>query len=302
MHRSLSWTIFFLWIQYSLCIILNRLEPVTFVEDSSFAWDISGDPIVYSSHPVSQKWKVFDLTVDEFLSQFEILENVYVSTNKYFTFFDEGKMEKSFFRKNFSQPFSFTRLKGTEFFKQPPLRDSEEPTYRYFFGGIAGPIFSNARPYIEPSLVHNVHGNLWMSTKDSQMPTHYDNLHNVYIQLFGKKRFRLFPHTATGSLCVHGRLHPHGRQSRFRDLSSPEKVVPPNFSDLYKYDSSVAATSSQVSSVERDAEVLRRCSVERLEGLEVELSPGHILSLPPYWYHEVGAAGTSHYMILPPLT
>lgn len=266
------------------------LDPEIFMGDIlNTIWNTSGDPIVYLSHPLSEKWKVFQIDEIKFLSLFDVLENVYFSENKYFTFFDEGALNRSIFKENFSQPFSFTDLKGEQFFDRSVKANSKYcgQVYRYFFGRVDGPQFDRARPFIQRSLVENVHGNMWMSMKGSQMPTHYDNAHNIYIQLFGKKRFRLFPHSATDSLCVHGRLHPHGRQTRFRDLSFPDNLVPPTFSNTYKHDSAVVANNSYFSVDDRDAIVHRLCSLDELQGLEIVLEPGNILSLPPYWYHEV---------------
>uniref|UniRef100_A0A6B2LAI5 JmjC domain-containing protein n=1 Tax=Arcella intermedia TaxID=1963864 RepID=A0A6B2LAI5_9EUKA len=100
--------------------------------------------------------------------------------------------------------------------------------------------------------------NLWMGVPPIRTPIHYDLLHNFYVQLHGNKRFILFPPTDYKYLYLYPRLHPSTRMSQvnLRNLQ--------NYPDFYKS-----------------------------HPIEVVLSPGDVLYIPPYWFHDVTAVGVN---------
>lgn len=79
--------------------------------------------------------------------------------------------------------------------------------------------------------------------------THYDALHNFYVQVRGCKRFLLFPPET--QMYLHPSLHPHYAHAQV-DVMDPDPVRFPSFAGVAAY--------------------------------EVVLLPGDVLYLPPYWY------------------
>eukprot|EP00949_MAST-11_sp_MAST-11-sp1_P003884 g3884.t1 len=85
-------------------------------------------------------------------------------------------------------------------------------------------------------------------------PCHYDEQHNFYAQLCGRKRWVLFSPDQFRSLYPFPVGHPADRQSQV-DLYNPDYKTFPNFSSA--------------------------------RGLDAELGPGDILHLPAYWFHHI---------------
>ena len=56
--------------------------------------------------------------------------------------------------------------------------------------------------------------NVWMGCKGVTTHTHYDMSHNLYVQLFGRKRFILFPPGAASALYLFPKSHPSHRSSQ----------------------------------------------------------------------------------------
>lgn len=122
---------------------------------------------------------------------------------------------------------------------------------------------------------------VWVGSSGAQSPAHHDLAFNLYVQLFGKKRFRLLPHSAVTNLCVLGRFHPHARQSRYLDISSGLLVNTTSCSLPN------AGNEHQLNHSERVEFIQQMCNTENLAGFEVDLVPGNVLFVPPFWYHEV---------------
>ena len=143
------------------------------------------------------------------------------------------------------------------------------------------PTFKRLKADIKPSLLtkERVTVTLWAGSPGAQSPAHHDLAFNLYIQVIGEKRFLLLPHSAVSGLCVHGRYHPHARQSRYVDIAAGELVN----------SSRVCAANSHLPFDEagRREAVRRLCPANRLKGHEVTLRPGSVLFVPPFWYHEV---------------
>ena len=91
--------------------------------------------------------------------------------------------------------------------------------------------------------------NLWLSTANVTAQLHYDESHNIFVHVKGKKTFYLLPPSEHWKLFIHPYLHPISRQS------SLTFSIPPANSTL--------------------------------QFLQVTLGPGEMLYLPPYWFHMV---------------
>ena len=103
--------------------------------------------------------------------------------------------------------------------------------------------------------------NTWVSCAGTVMQAHYDLAHNTFVHLIGEnKTFYLLPPSASHSLYMAPKGHPHFRSSLIPSLAAVDTTRFPLFSSL------------------REVWVAR-------------LSPGDALYLPPGWIHHVHAGG-----------
>lgn len=106
--------------------------------------------------------------------------------------------------------------------------------------------------------------NVWVGGPLIRTPTHYDLLHNFYVQVQGHKRFRLYSPEQWPYLYLFPRLHPSTRMSQVDPAVLEQSGV-------------------NVSSAFPD--------YAKMRPHEVVLHPGDVLYLPPYWFHEVTVVG-----------
>lgn len=98
--------------------------------------------------------------------------------------------------------------------------------------------------------------NLWMASGASNTPLHYDNMHNLFAQLDGTKRFLLF-NPDQSDLLYPGPLDIRTRHLSRVDLKAPDLQQFPRF--------------------------------EQAEYWEAVVEPGDLLFLPAFWWHQVSA-------------
>jgi hypothetical protein len=97
---------------------------------------------------------------------------------------------------------------------------------------------------------------LWVGSRGATAQAHYDLSDNFYVQLLGQKTFLLLPPDT--EMRVHSSLHKNHRQSR-RNMTEDAASL-------------LASTPGAVN---------------------VTLSPGQVLYIPPFWYHHVTAESPS---------
>ncbi|MET7350959.1 cupin-like domain-containing protein [Streptomyces mirabilis] len=113
-------------------------------------------------------------------------------------------------------------------------------------------------PYVPTAVISDV--NLWMASDASNTPLHYDNMNNLFAQLDGKKRFLLF-NPAQSDL-----LYPGALDIRTRHLSQVDVKAP----DLQKFP-----------------------KFKQAEYWEAVVTPGDLLFIPAFWWHQVSAPDVS---------
>lgn len=101
--------------------------------------------------------------------------------------------------------------------------------------------------------------NIWVGPPNVTAHTHYDSMHNIYVQLIGRKTFFLNRPEDLTTARLHPRLHPSYRQSQCL-LDQP----------CEEYDRAIAERT-----------------------IVAALHPGDVLYLPPYWLHRVQAVDVS---------
>jgi hypothetical protein len=272
---------FALYLPLTYSLQIKKLMAVEYNDDYDLpAWNLTGDPILIKSAAVFQSWNISRMNFEDFLALGPLIPEVQISDTNYFPFYDTAIINKSLYRQDFSAPYGLRQVHLSTFFSNMP-----SVQYYYASADLQSAPFTRVASLVDPeSLVHNpVTSTLWISSKGVHTPTHYDVSNNLYVQLYGKKRIRLFPHSSAGLMCQHGRMHPHDRQSRYEDLDS-QQLVKPTFSNLYLDQVALSPSCSQESI---RSTTLSRCPLSLLEGWEVDLEPGNILYIPQFWFHEV---------------
>eukprot|EP01119_Soliformovum_irregulare_P012952 TRINITY_DN3400_c0_g1_i3.p1 TRINITY_DN3400_c0_g1~~TRINITY_DN3400_c0_g1_i3.p1 ORF type:complete len:465 (-),score=105.57 TRINITY_DN3400_c0_g1_i3:144-1538(-) len=106
---------------------------------------------------------------------------------------------------------------------------------------------------------------IWMGQKGVSANTHYDIEYNFYVQIYGEKRWTIWPPESHWDMYLSPRLGPNYRQSQV-DFNAPI--------DLQKYP-----------------------SFSQVGGYQTILRPGDVLYLPPLWFHKVDSIGPDDVII-----
>jgi hypothetical protein len=113
-------------------------------------------------------------------------------------------------------------------------------------------------PFVPESVINKI--NLWMASAASRTPLHYDHMNNIFAQLYGKKRFKLFAPDQAAN------VYPGALDIRTRHLSRVD-VNDPDLERFPQY---------------REAQYW-----------EAEVVPGDLLLIPAFWWHQVSAPEVS---------
>jgi hypothetical protein len=101
--------------------------------------------------------------------------------------------------------------------------------------------------------------NVWAGHSGVLATTHYDSSHNYVVQVFGRKRWLLWPPSELAALRLHPSTHPSRRQTRMQLVEQ-----------------STAAEAASLAS-----------GYTRLAAHQEVLGPGEVLYVPPFWAHAV---------------
>lgn len=160
---------------------------------------------------------------------------------------------------------------------------------------------------------------MWLSSANVSATLHYDTEHNVLVQLVGRKRVTLFPPSQHKRLYLHSALHPSWRQCMCRScvpLSLSRFVVVTCCSGRQRCaDQGVHASHHTARIARADSRLLNKfpfydnvtafqvsgcpkccccyCCHYAMQLMptcaQVELEPGQVLYMPPFWFHHVTA-------------
>jgi len=108
---------------------------------------------------------------------------------------------------------------------------------------------------------------LWLSGPGITASCHYDRSHNFFVQVSGAKRFYLWSPLQLKELYIYPFYHPRDRQSQFINLEWNERS-------------------------ERSYP-LPTTTNARVPAYSIDLKPGDVLYVPPYWAHRVTSLTSS---------
>lgn len=153
---------------------------------------------------------------------------------------------------------AFVQLESEEIFERI---NTVDPIYKYYF---APEITEEAFPGLFADIVYpkwinrqNIKEmNFWFSQQNNQTILHFDLLNNFLVQIFGRKKVRLFsPNDSSYLYPTISTSYKEARLSQIYDLDNPDLDNFPDFVHAHSY-----------------------------EGI---IAPGDILYIPEYWWHEV---------------
>lgn len=113
-------------------------------------------------------------------------------------------------------------------------------------------------PYVPAGKINDI--NLWMASAASSTPLHYDDMHNVFAQVEGHKRFLLF-NPAQFDVLYPGPLNTRIEAKSRVDLTRPDFRRFPKLAEV--------------------------------EYWEAVVGPGDLLFMPAYWWHQVSSQDVS---------
>ena len=126
--------------------------------------------------------------------------------------------------------------------------------------------------------------NLWVGSQNTTATPHYDSYHNLVVQLFGQKRWRIAPPSGLLQHSVYPLGHPSARQ--LQNTTADILLPPPS-----EYVGHDACKGDRIASIQ--------CATVPAGVFEFVMSPGDVLALPAYWLHEVAAEGAVGASCLP---
>ena len=173
-------------------------------------------------------------------------------------------------------------------------------TYYYYSGNIMQDEFDQIRSSINmETLFHDLNslpglvGTIWMSPPEVHATLHYDAVHNLFIQVTGRKKVLLRPPSDIFLSIVYGRNHPNACQSRWEDASQLK-----TFENRHIY-----SIKHEKLMMEKEIDTCKPLPLDhyflsqnmtfseltnyQMNSIEVILEPNDILYIPPYWLHEV---------------
>lgn len=132
----------------------------------------------------------------------------------------------------------------------------------------------------------NWESHIWMGCPGVHAAAHFDSVVNVFVQLRGSKRFRLWAPEALQHMELHPRGHPSACQSKCA-CTAASACLPP-FSPLAEVLPAGAAAAAPAT---RGACPQACVSAAAQRYVDLLLQPGDVLLLPPFFLHEVTSGG-----------
>eukprot|EP01114_Cavostelium_apophysatum_P022287 TRINITY_DN8011_c0_g1_i1.p1 TRINITY_DN8011_c0_g1~~TRINITY_DN8011_c0_g1_i1.p1 ORF type:complete len:442 (+),score=113.57 TRINITY_DN8011_c0_g1_i1:191-1516(+) len=248
-------------------LIEGSIPKVLWTPDHEFAQEVAdrGIPVVLTNTAV-ETWPARDWTPDDVVDRLErsgiTLKGTYRHSKPTFgPYWDPNRPLAKVKSVQRSNAHELVDMRPKELLQI--MKDRKKGTHVYYSGNInnIGLLAADLMPWrfleLDPdSPQQNM--NFWLGGKGTIADTHYDAYENFNVQIYGRKRWIIFPPDAP--LYPFPFMHPSHAQS-------------------------------QVVIDEPDLEAFPQ--LKQAKGLEVIMNPGDVLYLPPLWYHHVEALDDS---------
>lgn len=144
-------------------------------------WENFGDPVLLRDKVKSWNLEAWALKNIRSVTAGNIT-NIYLSTTPYFAYHNNYAYTSKYMLETYECTYEIKNMTPQEFFL------SHKNLFRYYSGNIMNPTFDNLRKFVDPrSLIddRSVTGTIWIGDKGVRATAHYDDAHNVYVQLSG---------------------------------------------------------------------------------------------------------------------
>ena len=242
-------------------IVDGQVEIAHWTPGSSFAKSVAaaGEPIILRN-TVVENWRARTMWKPSYLREkIKQLDGIYENDNRWFGPYYDVRRPLA----NLSDPINLYKtnlsMTGLKLFQR--LLSPDGNRFVYFSGEIerlGNWALADIMP-LDELIILNPHSssiNVWIGQPHVIAHCHYDGYHNMYVQLYGKKKFTLFRPSQWTNLYPYPFLHPSHAQSQV-NLS--------------------------------DADLERFPQVQQAHAIEAVLIPGDVLYMPPLWFHHVEA-------------
>ncbi|ETO18668.1 hypothetical protein RFI_18593 [Reticulomyxa filosa] len=129
---------------------------------------------------------------------------------------------------------------------------------------------------LSPTFEQYQNTKLWLGTKSTVSKYHFDGSDNFNLQLFGQKRFQLMPPSMHWDANVYPWIHPQSRKTQ-------NALHPRSFGKAKERSSQVHKKNDD----DDDSGGGSGGGEEHRVEYQVILSPGEMLYIPPFWFHQV---------------
>lgn len=262
---------------------MTQIEKFHWKTEEAFNRIKSGRPVVLQECPIifphHENWtldNLLNIIKDDFPC------TVYFSPDKSFPYWDTNKNTYGY---RFVPHFHKGTMTFKEFHRRSLLQDSLPPEaikeYCYLNQSLVaemGPkiLEEYSKFSLQTAALYKVlagwnemmHNLLMCGKEGFTTPLHYDEVENIFTQLFGRKRVRLFPSDCWQCLYPFPVGHPRDRQCQVVLPREPGSLVLDSEFDRNRFPEFAHLGSSE---------------------LYVDLEPGEMLYIPQYWFHQMEA-------------
>lgn len=264
--------------------ILEKMEigKVHWKTEEAFNSIKKGLPIVLQEcpiiHPAYSTWTLE--SINSFLKE-DFPCDVYTSNTKQFPYWDTTK---NTYQYDFIPPTSKLSLTFREFLltiQEQEQRPESERTYHYLHQSLVAEMGSKileeySKFSLQTAALYKLlagwseltHNLLLCGCEGYITPLHYDEQENIFTQLQGRKRVRIFSPKYWHGLYTYPNGHPRDRQCQI--------TLPPIPGSTY---------------LENEEERFRFPAFQQvgMHELYTDLEPGDVLYIPQYWFHQMEA-------------
>jgi hypoxia-inducible factor 1-alpha inhibitor (HIF hydroxylase) len=233
-------------------------------------------PIVFPHHVNWTLGHLAEIIKDDFPC------TIYLSPNKRFPYFDTSKNSYNY---KFTPQFRKDTMTFREFQQRTLLQNSLPPEAIKEFWYLNQSLVAEMGPKIleeyskfslQTAALYRIlagwsemmHNLLMCGNEGYTTPLHYDEVENIFTQLQGRKRVRLFPADCWPGLYPYPVGHPRDRQCQ---ITLPKEPGCPFLDDEY------------------DRYRFPHFPIAAQHELVVDLEPGEMLYIPQYWFHQMEA-------------
>mmetsp|Transcript_24206 Transcript_24206/g.38138 ORF Transcript_24206/g.38138 Transcript_24206/m.38138 type:complete len:336 (-) Transcript_24206:1031-2038(-) len=208
-------------------------------------------PMIIRGSPVGE-WGVSGWHPEKIQTEISTLQNVYIGHDNLFLYFHDDKDDfnqgilSEFSSRGWAPNYYLRNLSTADFFHQcrafsqgmPP---PDNPLYYYYSGDLGiwaespdSPGITGDFPWEESLEIFGVPEEFralnkgektqevisWLGCDNVTASPHYDSVHNFFLQVYGAKRFTIFPPEAHLGLHMHPKSHPSWTQAQVVDLNN----------------------------------------------------------------------------------